>query len=222
MPAAFQDDDLCDESWDQIVLRLSMLRKKDPGISFAVRSSAVAEDSAYASFAGEFETVLDVHTNPAIKDAIKSVYNSRFSDRVQSYSRAKGLEENQPIAVVVQRLIRADISGILFTADPVSGSGSQMNGNYVYGFGEDLVSGEAEPFTFTFTNPGGTYNGPPEFKRYARQLYRLACRLEADLRSPQDIEWAVEGRKVHILQSRPITTLQEYDPLRGEWRGVNG
>jgi len=217
MPAAFQDDSLREDAWDQIVLRLSLLRKKNSGISFAVRSSAVAEDSAYASFAGEFETILDVHTNPAVKDAIRSVYSSRLSERVKSYSRAKGLEETQPIAVVVQRLIRADISGILFTADPVSGSRSQMNGNFVYGFGEELVSGEAEPFTFTFTNPGGGYNGPAEFQRYARQLYRLACRLEADLGSPQDIEWAVEGRKVHILQSRPITTLQEYDPLRGEW-----
>ena len=217
LPEAFQDEELQEDAWQQIALQLSMLRNKYPELSFAVRSSAVAEDSAYASFAGEFETVLDVRTNPAVREAIRKVHQSRGSDRVRSYSKAKGIEGDQPLSVVVQRLIRAEISGILFTADPVTSSRLQMTGNYVYGFGEELVSGEAEPFTFSFKNPRGTYQGPPELKRYARKLFRLASKLEKELGSPQDIEWALADGKVYILQSRPITTLEGYDPVRGEW-----
>jgi phosphohistidine swiveling domain-containing protein len=121
------------------------------------------------------------------------------------------------MAVVVQRLVRAHISGVLFTADPVSGDRAQMLGNFVYGLGDELVSGEVEPYTFTLERPKGRYDGPQALKRYARQLHKLATRLESDLGCPQDIEWAIADGDLYLLQSRPITTLVSHDPLTGEW-----
>jgi pyruvate,water dikinase len=216
MPSAFEDDQLQPEAWLQIVKNLELLRIHNGKTAFAVRSSALAEDSAYASFAGEFETVLDVHTDEAVKAAIFQVHHSRKSERVKAYSQAKGLSQEQEIAVVVQKLVRSDISGILFTADPITGNRYTMNGNYVFGFGEELVSGEVEPYQFTLERPKGKYRGPGHLKRYARKLFKLASRLEDELGCPQDIEWAVEAGKVYILQSRPITTLIDYDPTTGE------
>jgi len=216
MPGAFDADHLQPDAWGMVLKNLESMRAQNGKTAFAVRSSALAEDSAYASFAGEFETVLDVHTDEAVRAAIFQVHESQHAERVKAYSKAKGLNQEHEIAIVVQKLIRADISGILFTADPVTGNRFTMSGNYVYGFGEELVSGEVEPYTFTLQRPRGKYQGPKHLKRYARKLYKLACRLEDDLGKPQDIEWAVENGNLYILQSRPITTLIDYDPSTGE------
>ena len=121
------------------------------------------------------------------------------------------------MAVVVQRLVRADYSGVLFTADPVTGDLMKMPGNFVRGLGEKLVSGEANPEAFTFDRPSGRYGGPRELKGVARRLYRLAERLDKELGTSQDIEWAVVGRDVYILQARPITSMREFNPATGEW-----
>ena len=218
LPAAFGGDELTLEGWQQVQAQLVSLRKRRNGEpAFAVRSSALSEDSAQASFAGEFETVLDVRTDELVREAIHTVRRSRHSERVRAYSQAKSIEPLHDMAVVVQRLVRADISGVLFTADPVTGSHMRMTGNYVFGFGEELVSGEAEPYTFSYQRPKGKYEGPPEFERYAGKLYKLAARLEKDLGCPQDIEWAVADGKLYLLQSRPITTLVGYDPITGVW-----
>jgi len=217
LPEAFQGDDLKAESWIQAQALLAGLRKKDKQASFAVRSSALSEDSAGASFAGEFETVLDVHSNQRIKDAIFQVRGSRNSERVKAYSQAKGLEVSQELAVVVQKLVRADYAGILFTCDPVSGSQLMMTGNYVHGFGEELVSGEVEPYTFTLTRPKGVFQGPEDFKKFAKKLFRLGTKLIRDMDGQQDIEFAIKNGRIYLLQSRPITTLAAYDPKTGKW-----
>jgi phosphoenolpyruvate synthase/pyruvate phosphate dikinase len=217
LPTAFDGDELTAEGWAQVQAHLTRMRKADSGIAFAVRSSAMSEDAAQASFAGEFETVLDVHTDEMIREAIRTVRRSRHSERVRAYTRAKGMDIAHEIAVVVQRLVRADVSGILFTADPVSGSRACMIGNYIYGLGDELVSGEAEPYTFTLKRPKGQYDGPSDMKRFARKLYKLASRLEKELESPQDIEWCVADGKLYLLQSRPITTLVGYDSVTGVW-----
>ena len=217
LPAAFDGDQLKPSAWSQVQNHLNRMRKRDSQTAFAVRSSALSEDSAQASFAGEFETVLDVQTDEMIREAIQTVRKSRHSERVQAYTRAQGMDGFHELAVVVQRLVRADISGILFTADPVSGSRARMIGNYIYGLGDELVSGEAEPYTFTLERPKGRYEGPPEMKRFARQAYKLASRLEKDLGCPQDVEWCVSDGKLYLLQSRPITTLTEYDLATYNW-----
>ena len=216
-PTAFSGSDLKEDAWKEIKSAITAFQKGKTDLSFAVRSSALAEDSAYASFAGEYETVLDVRSIEAVRAAIIQVQKSRESERVKSYSKAKGLDGSGTIAVVIQELVRADISGILFTADPVTGNRFEMKGNYIYGFGEALVSGEAEPFTFSLFSPKGTYEGPDNFRKYAKRLFRLGQDLENEFSCPQDIEWAIADGKVHVLQSRPITTLEPYDPATGEW-----
>lgn len=86
LPSAFQGEKLNSKAWDEIKALLSELRKRNEGALFAVRSSALSEDSAQASFAGEFETVLNVKTDKEIQEAINTVFRSRESERVKAYS----------------------------------------------------------------------------------------------------------------------------------------
>jgi len=222
LPEAFSGDELKPSAWQQVKAQLDNLRGANHKTAFAVRSSALSEDSAFASFAGEFETVLDVHTDEMIREAIHTVRHSRASERVKAYTQAKGVQSDlsdgeHEIAIVVQKLVRADISGVLFTADPVSGNRKEMIGNFVYGFGEELVSGEAEPYTFKLIRPKGKYQGTQDIKPIAGKLYKMALQLEKDLDGPQDIEWAMADGDLFLLQSRPITTLQEFDLTTYEW-----
>ncbi len=216
LPTAFTGDELSEIAWTQVKVCLEELRQTAGKSSFAVRSSALCEDSPYASFAGEFETVLDRRTDNEILAAIRTVRQSRHSDRVRSYCQVRSVPPVDDMAVVVQQMVHAYISGVLFTADPIDGSRTKMVGNFVSGLGEKLVAGEAQANSFTLERPNGRYSGPPEIKRFAHRLYVLANRLEHDLGSPQDIEWAVKENKVYILQSRPITTLMGWDPVTGE------
>jgi len=207
LPPAFQGEELNPEAWHQIQGYLNDMRKKHKGSLFAVRSSALSEDSDQASFAGEFETVLNAKTDEEIQEAIHTVFRSRESERVRAYSSVQGMEQSHEIAVVVQLMVQSEISGVLFTADPITGSFVSMIGNYVHGLGEQLVSGEANAYDFKLTRPKGKYEGPAEFEKYATKLYQYAAKLEKELGKPQDIEWAVADGKLYLLQSRPITTL---------------
>jgi phosphohistidine swiveling domain-containing protein len=217
LPSAFTGNEISPETWPQLQPCLEYLRSRDPNTAFAVRSSAVAEDSALASFAGAFETVLNVHSDEEIKTAINTVYQSRQNERVKAYSQAQGVPVVDEMAVIVQRLVKADISGVIFTADPVTGSRARMVGNFVHGLGDKLVSGDVESLNFSIERPKCRYNGPSELKRFARRLYKLASRLEKNLGCPQDIEWATSRDKVYILQSRPITTMIGFNPITGEF-----
>lgn len=211
LPTAFQNEKLNKKAWEDIKIYLEAIRKNNAGASFAVRSSALSEDSAKASFAGEFETVLDVKSNDDIENAIYTVFRSKESERVKSYSYLQGIEESHQIAVVVQLMIQSEISGVLFTADPITGSYTSMIGNYVHGLGEQLVSGEANAYDFKLIRPKGSYEGPEEFMRFASVLFKLASKLEKELDTPQDIEWAVVKGELYILQARPITTLAAFN-----------
>lgn len=217
LPTGFDQDQLRPEAWAQVQACLHRMRGNGPSRAFAVRSSAIAEDSAQASFAGEFETVLSVRNDQDIRDAIHTVRRSRHSARVQAYSQAHGMHAAHDMAVVIQRLVSADISGVLFTADPITGSQATMTGNFVLGSGDKLVSGEASGQTFIMRRPQSQYEGPPELRRFARRLYKLARRLEKDLGGPLDIEWAIAKGKLYLLQSRPITTLKGFSLATGEW-----
>src|SRR5690606_30540276 len=112
--------------------------------------------------------------------------------------------------------------GVLFTADPLTGSRSVMAGNFVRGLGEQLVSGAATGERFTLAWPKGAYDGPEALSRYARRLFRLGRRLALALGGPQDVEWAIAGGTVWLLQARPITTMQPYDPRTGIWNDSRG
>lgn len=207
LPSAFQEEKLNNEAWNEIKVSLNAIRNSNAEAKFAVRSSALSEDSAQASFAGEFETVLNMKTDEEIQEAIYTVFKSTESERVKAYSSIQGMDQSHKIAVVIQLMVQSEISGVLFTADPITGSYASMIGNYVHGLGEQLVSGEANAYDFKLIRPKGKYDGPEEFRKYALKLYKYAAKLEKELDSPQDIEWAVAKGKLHILQARPITTL---------------
>lgn len=222
-PAAFQEESLTQQARQRICGYLLALRQRYGQELFAVRSSAWNEDSAQASFAGGFETVLNVKTDQEILTAIDTVFRSRLSERVKAYSAVQGLELSHRIAVVVQLMVKPEFSGVLFTADPVTGSYANMVGNYVPGLGEQLVAGQTNAQSFSFIQPQGHYDGPAEFEPYAAKIYQLAARLERELGYPQDIEWAVAKGKLHLLQTRPITTLRPGNPDTYEWNdSVNG
>lgn len=212
LPSAFQKEKLNDEAWNEIRVYLNAIRKNHEGALFAVRSSALSEDSAQASFAGEFETVLNVKTDKEIQEAIYTVFKSRESERVKAYSNVQGMEESHQIAIVIMLMVESEISGVLFTADPITGSHTNMSGNFVYGLGEQLVSGEANAYPFKLMRPKGKYEGPSDFKKYASEMYKYASKLVEKSGSQQDIEWAVAKGKLYILQARPITTLKPGNP----------
>src|SRR5260221_12434764 len=113
------------------------------GGPFAVRSSAVAEDLADASFAGQYKTVLNVHGADAVREAIRHVRTSAASVRAQQYAAAHGLSGSGGIAVLVQRMLAPEAAGVAFTADPVTGRRDEVVITAARGLGERVVSGEA-------------------------------------------------------------------------------
>jgi phosphohistidine swiveling domain-containing protein len=217
LTSAFDADALKPDAWAEARAALARLRGDGSNRAFAVRSSALAEDSARASFAGEFQTVLDVRDDESVRRAIETVRQSRHAGRVEAYAHAQGLDANHDVAVIVQQMVAPRFSGVLFTVDPVTGSHSAIVGNYVRGVGEKLVAGEVIAAGFTLSRLKGRYAGASELRPFARSLFRLAMQLEKALGTPQDIEWAIADGQLFVLQSRPITTLREYDPATGEW-----
>jgi len=217
LSTAFTNGDLTGDAWIQVQKDLGRLRKGQT-VAFAVRSSALQEDSAQASFAGEFESVLNVTTDDEIRDAIRRVAGSAHSERVDSYSQVHGLQTgDHAVAVVIQTMVQPDYAGVLFTVDPLTGNFSKMSGNFVKGIGEQLVSGSVSAETFTFNRPAGVYTGLADLTSIAKPLYRAAAAIETLMGCPQDIEWAVKDGKVYILQARPITTLNGFDPANAVW-----
>ncbi len=214
---AFDGDELTPQAWQQTQAELKRLRQQKT-TAFAVRSSALSEDSAQTSFAGEFDSVLNVCSDEEIRKAIRTVRQSRDNMRVQAYTQSQKLQGNQhDMAVVIQKMIHPDYAGVLFTVEPLSGNLMQMSGNFVSGLGDKLVSGDVSAQTFTIDRSTNTYQGPPELQVMAKTLQREAHGIEAEMGCPQDIEWAVTGKRIHILQSRPITTLNSFDPIKAVW-----
>ncbi len=216
LPDAFSGERLSDDAWPAVTRAAQSLAGGHPSVAFAVRSSAAAEDSARASFAGEFESRLEVPAGDALRSAVEAVWGSRTSSRVQAYSQAHGLASGHCMAVIVQRMVGAELSGVLFTADPVAGSGAWLCGNFVTGLGERLVSGQADAHAFRIMRGSAEYAGPKSVARFARTLHDLALRVEAELGAPLDIEWATADGCVLLLQARPITTPLVCNPVTGE------
>ncbi|GGU22862.1 PEP/pyruvate-binding domain-containing protein [Lentzea flava] len=174
----------------------------------AVRSSATAEDLPGLSFAGQHDTVLNV-SEDGLFDAVLRCWDSLRSARAVAYRENNGIESAE-MAVVVQRMVPADVSGVLFTADPVTGRAEPVI-NAVRGLGEALVSGEA--------NSSDLLTDAQK-----RELIELGERIEKLFATPMDVEWALTGDKVWILQARPITSLRvEWnDTLDGDYLWSNG
>jgi pyruvate,water dikinase len=210
-PDAFQAGRLTAEARTRVLDLLAELRDERDHLQVAVRSSARGEDSRRVSFAGEFDTVLNVGSDDAVLEAVHRVQQSGRSDRAAAYASFQGLAQVQEMAVVVQRMVPARLAGVLFTADPVTGSHGGMVGNYVEGLGDALMAGEADGQGFSLARPRGRYQGPDDFRPHGRKLFKLAQRMERSFGVPLDIEWALDGKRLRILQARPITTLSAGD-----------
>ncbi len=182
---------------------------------FAVRSSALEEDGAAGSHAGQFETELNVAAEDVAASAFR-VWKSGFAEGVAAYRKERGLgEEAQPPAVVVQKMVDARIAGVAFSADPVSGARDVVVISAVSGLADELVSGEVDGDSFRVLRDGRIEtvsvegDAPVASDADLKAVAELARRAEAHFGAPQDIEWAFEGGDIRMLQSRPITTLAE-------------
>ncbi|MEM9796399.1 MAG: PEP/pyruvate-binding domain-containing protein [Pseudomonadota bacterium] len=190
------------------------LQKLGPG-PYAVRSSGRAEDRVEHSHAGQLDTVLNIAAEDVITAAAQ-VWCSGFSDTVKTYRALKTGAEAEAPAIVVQRMIDARASGVAFSADPVSGRRDHVVVSAIEGLGDRLVSGEEDGTTWTVgTEIEGPVDGPltPD---EIKQVADLARRAEAAFGTPQDIEWAIDGDGLHILQARPITTALRPLPILDE------
>jgi pyruvate, water dikinase len=179
----------------------------------AVRSSACAEDSAGASYAGQQETYLNVDGLEAVLGRVVDCWRSFFADRAVFYRQEKGSLDDVAMAVVVQQMVDSRKSGVLFTADPVHGRTDRLVVEAAFGLGEQVVSGEVTPDHYVLDRHGAIKRSrvvaeqvltDVECQRLA-QLGRHLARLHG---CPQDIEWAFDhAGTLFLLQSRPITTL---------------
>ena len=202
----------------------------------AVRSSATAEDAGDTSFAGMNQTFTNVSEDDLLGRVV-DCWASLFGPRVFSYRAARGIHDEAAIAVVIQRMLDADRSGVMFSADPATGDQSRVVIEAAFGLGEVVVSGAIEPDTYVLSKDGprllSTRVGHQLFAirrgadghdqrveladddgarrvlsdEDALTLARVAAQVEAHYGSPQDMEWAFEGDTVYLVQSRPITTL---------------
>ncbi len=195
----------------------------------AVRSSAVVEDGEEASWAGIFTTVLDVRGEDALLDAAAACYASARSPVARAYRRRHGRAgDDEAMAVLIQEMVDADVAGVLFTADPMTRSSQTLLVNAVPGLGEPLAAGRVSGDSFVIDPEGrliaeqicvkrSMLRGGCEIALPAQralrpalertqlvELARLGRSVERLFGAPQDVEFAIAGGRIHLLQSRPI------------------
>lgn len=184
------------------------------GGPLAVRSSGVDEDLPGASYAGQYETILRV---PAadLPAAVRRCWASAFTRHVAAYRRSNGAAGSVTMAVLVQPMVAADAAGVAFSADPVTGDRETAVVSAVRGLGDRLVGGGASPDEWVVRGAAATCRAAPEGvlgAETAADVAALARRVEAHLGTPQDIEWALAGGELVLLQARPITALPGQAP----------
>ena len=191
--------------------------RKLGGGPVAVRSSALGEDSADASFAGQYETVLGVEGQADLEAAIDRCLESLSNERARAYADQVAIDADEAgahMCVIVQCMVDARAAGVLFTADPVSGRRAHAVIDAVDGLGEALVSGQASPDHYVLDREGrtieATLDGPSAVLEQAdRAALAEAARAAAAREGlPLDLEWAIDSQeRIYWLQARPITTL---------------
>ncbi len=206
--------------------------------SMAVRSSATAEDLPGASFAGQQATYLNIKGHDAIIKHVQMAWASLFEARAVFYRATRGFDHNKVgIAVPVQKMVQSDVSGVMFSINPVNNDSQTVIVEAIWGLGENIVQGivtpdhyEVEKGTWDILKSqtveqkiemnrrfGTTKNRPvPSSRRKKTKLTqaqmvalaKLAVRLQQHYHYPQDSEWALEDGKLYIVQTRPITTIE--------------
>jgi len=199
----------------------------------AVRSSAIGEDSDAASFAGQHATVLNVHGVGATARAVEAVWRSGWSESAGAYRRRVGAAGPVRMGVVVQQLVAADVAGVLFTRNPITGA-DELVIEASWGLGEAVVQGLVVPDLYRVARSGEVIERRPGAKTVAVRrlagggtraetvepgLVERLCLADAHLRAlfhialgcaevfgpgPHDIEWAFEAGAPYLLQRRPI------------------
>jgi len=200
--------------------RLAEAAEKCGARRCAVRSSAGAEDLPDASYAGLYETFLDVGVD-GLADAVRRCFAAAQSERVRSYhdrrSPGPGPAEQSRMAVLVQAMVDARAAGVAFTAHPVTGARDQLVVTAVTGLGESLVSGEQTGEEWTVTGHNRPWRTRPATggvpvldESQAGRVAALAAAVAAHYGRPQDIEWAIDtGGTLWLLQARPMTALPQ-------------
>ncbi len=208
-----------------------------PGSAFAVRSSGTMEDTAEAAFAGQHDTFLNCVGADEILAKVKRCWMSLWEERAIAYRARLGFDHAAAtMAVVVQEMVQADVAGVAFSIDPVSGALDRAVVNANFGLGESVVSGEGEVDHFAIEKETGrvverriarktvrivsTAQGTEERHVEGDEaeipaltddqlagLVRRLVEIEQSYGWPQDIEWAIRGGEFYLLQSRPITTI---------------
>jgi pyruvate,water dikinase len=202
----------------------------------AVRSSATAEDLPDLSFAGQQDTYLNVTTDTMLCERVIDCWSSLWTARAIGYRLRQGVNQDGiALAVVVQQMVQSDVSGVLFTANPLTGSRVESVINATFGLGEALVSGLVEPDHYvvdsrdwrviskTLGKKGlsiraGQKGGVEKITESAQQLQaltdaqiiqlaQLGAQVQQAFGEPQDIEWAFSGENLYLVQTRPITSL---------------
>jgi len=230
-------DMIMDEKMPEDIEKEIMANFKKLGAKFvAVRSSATAEDSSVASWAGELESYLNT-IEKNLLETVKKCWASLFTPRAIVYRFEKNLQDQKvSVAVVIQKMIQSEVSGICFTVHPVTTDKTQMIIESGWGLGEAIVGGMITPDTVVLDKrdlsimdiniseqrmmitrtPKGTKEVVVPKEKQEKQkldgkklidLAKICLEIEKHYKKPQDIEWAVEKNKIYITQSRPITTL---------------
>ncbi|MBT8467873.1 MAG: hypothetical protein KJN97_03895 [Deltaproteobacteria bacterium] len=213
----------------------ALLAMRDEGAtSFAVRSSAMHEDQEGASAAGMHLTLLNLMREDEVLDSIKVCWSSLFRPRVMSYLRALGEEIPVSVGVVIQAMVPAEVSGVLFTANPLTGDAGEVVINAAYGLGSLVVDGRVTPDTYRVDKATGQLRdrvlgekaqqtlldrsggvrevavapaereAPALSEQQLLQLTELATRVESHFGNARDVEWAFAEHELYVLQARPI------------------
>jgi pyruvate,water dikinase len=208
----------------------------------AVRSSATAEDTAGTSFAGMNETFTNVRGDEELLAKVVDCWASLYSARVVTYRASQRVTDEPLLAVIVQRMVASERSGVLFTTDPTTGDDAHLVIEAAFGLGEVVVSGQVEPDTYVVDKTGPRLlsarvgvkpfqivsdadigNRRVDLDEHASRrrvltddevlaLATLGMRIAEHYGEPQDAEWAIAGGTTWIVQSRPITTLGTVAP----------
>src|SRR5829696_3337963 len=237
--ALFSGGKVPEEMGDEIRAAYHELGQDALETPVAVRSSATAEDLPAMSFAGQQETYLNVRGGEALLEGVKNCWASLWTARAMAYRARQGVDPaTVSLAVVVQRMVESEAAGVMFTANPSNGRRNEATISAAWGLGESVVSGSVTPDSIvvekgsgrvlsretaskevmTVYSESGTEQRPvPEARRRqpmlddgaVAELARYGKRIEDHYGTPQDIEWALAGGEIFIVQSRPITALPE-------------
>ena len=187
----------------------------------AVRSSAIGEDGAETSFAGQHDTILGVQGVDAVVDGILDCWRSAASERANAYRRERGIAAPARVAVLVQTMVESEVSAIAFSVDPVNGDEGVIVIDAARGLGERIASGEITPDRYVVRKADLTaVSGPPAGSLSRAEATAIAALVRelAELQShPVDVECAFSRGQLQLLQCRPITTLARRDEFPVIW-----